>query len=309
VSRHLFKIAQWIFAVTVICLAIYELADQWTEVRGRLETLDIHWGAIFLASFVVLVVYALLIEAWRRTLAAWDTALGWRTAARIWFASSLGKYIPGYIWSLTALGVMAKKRGASAVAAAGSSIIVNVLTLASGLAVVLLCGSRLISHPIVAVLVLLVALVGVALAPILLPKLVEIACKVTGKEIPIPNISARVIWLVLLWTGIAWVGYGLAFWGFSYAMLGSENTAGSALLYIAVYTGGYILGLLTPIAPAGVGVREGVIIEGLPLFGVTSHADALILALTSRLWLTLLEVVPGLIALAVSQANIRTRHA
>jgi hypothetical protein len=76
-----------------------------------------------------------------------------------------------------------------------------------------------------------------------------------------------------------------------------------------VYTGGYILGLLTPIAPAGVGVREGVIMEGLPLFGVTSHADALILALTSRLWLTILEVVPGLIALAVSQANIRTRHA
>jgi uncharacterized membrane protein YbhN (UPF0104 family) len=79
--------------------------------------------------------------------------------------------------------------------------------------------------------------------------------------------------------------------------------------YIAVYTGAYIVGFITPIAPAGLGVREGLLIKGLTLFGLMSGSDATIVAFTSRLWLTLLEVAPGLVALAATHTRTRPRHA
>ncbi len=307
--RKAFKIAQWLFAILVIGFATKGVIHQWAEVRGRIESLELRWVMIVIASIIVLLVYTLLIETWRKMLAAWDTTLPWLTAARIWFASSLGKYVPGYIWSLTAMGMMAREQGASGIAAAGSSIIVNVLNLASGLAVVLICGSKLIANQTVAFVLLGAVLAAAVAMPYVLPKVAELFCKVTKKEIPIPNIPATTIWFVTLCTGVAWIAYGVAFRFFAEGMLGTSTSMETTLLYIAVYTGAYILGLIAPIAPAGFGVREASMIEGLTLLGVVPHADALILAVTSRLWLTVLEIIPGIIALAFSQTKFRTRHA
>jgi uncharacterized membrane protein YbhN (UPF0104 family) len=310
VLRKVLKITQWAAALVIVGYTVYRVAGQWSEVRDRVANLNFHWLIIIAASAIVLAVYALLIEAWRRVLAAWDTKLSWLTSARIWFASSLGKYVPGYIWSLTAMGFMARQKGASGVAAAGSSILVNLLNLVSGLAVILICGSKLIPHAPVALLVLIAVLVLVAIMPRVLPWLSELLCKVTKRQMPIPRISAKVIWLVLLWTGLSWVGYGIAFQVFAQGTLDPSFTFEKTLVYIAVYTGAYILGLVSsPVAIAGLGVREGLMIEGLQLFGVMSRADAVILAITCRLWLTVLEVIPGLIALAITQTKIRTRHA
>ena len=308
--RHkLILAAQWVFALAVVGFAGYALSRQWDHVRDHVLALRFHWGDITIASAIVLAIYALLIETWRRVLAAWDTRLRWSTATRIWFASSLGKYIPGNVWSIAALGVMARERGASSLAAAGSSILVNILNLASGVAVVLLCGSRLIPHLWVFALATVAVLAAAVAAPHVLPPLVAWLCRVTGRNIRIPRIPPSTVWISLFGTATAWLGYGVAFRFFALGILGTGGGDHSFLPYIAVYTGAYILGFVTPVAPAGLGVREAGIVGGLTLFGLMGRADALIVALTSRLWLTVLEVAPGLVALIVSQTRTRTRHA
>jgi glycosyltransferase 2 family protein len=118
--RKLFKVAQWIFAALVLFFAARSLATQWTRVQPRLSHIQFGWQWIGVATVLVLLTYALLIEGWRRVLGAWDSHLPFPQAARIWFLSNLGKYVPGNIWSLTAMGVMARERGLSALAAAGS---------------------------------------------------------------------------------------------------------------------------------------------------------------------------------------------
>jgi uncharacterized membrane protein YbhN (UPF0104 family) len=309
VRRKLLRVAQWGFAIVVLAFISYGLARQWPHVHNRLATLDIHWGTISLASLLILGAYAVLIETWRRVLAAWDTELEWLDAARIWFASSLGKYIPGNIWSVAALGVMAKESGASSVAAAGSSIIVTILNLISGLAIVLVCGSRLVPHREIFV-ALAVASLGTAIAvPFLLPTLAAWLCRVTRRNIRLPQLPPATIWLSLGGTTLAWIAYGIAFRLFAQGMLGNAAGSPPVLLYVAVYTGAYILGFVTPVAPAGLGVREAGIVSGLVLFRLMGRDDAVIVALTSRLWLTILEVAPGLIALAANQTKTRTRQA
>ena len=105
------------------------------------------------------------------------------------------------------------------------------------------------------------------------------------------------------------VGVWVAFRLFATGIVGTEGGGQPILPYIAVYTGAYILGFITPIAPAGLGVREAGIVGGLTLFGLMGRADALIVALMSRLWLTVLEVAPGIVALAASQTRTRIHHA
>jgi hypothetical protein len=309
VRHKLIIAAQWIVAIVVVGYASSIVAKQWSAVRVRFMALEIHWGEVILASLLVLGAYVILIETWRRVLAAWDTTLGWPAAAQIWFASSLGKYIPGNVWSIAALGVMARDRGASSVAAAGSSIIVNLLNLTAGLAVVLICGSRLVPD-LTVFMIVAITMIGAAIAaPFALPPLATWICRVTGRNVKVPKIPPRVIWLSLAGTTLAWLAYGLAFRFFAEGMIGNAIRSSSILPYVAVYTGAYILGFITPVAPAGLGVREALLGKGLVLFGLMGSPEAVIVALTSRLWLTVLEVAPGLVALATSQVKTHTRQA
>lgn len=309
VRRKILPLLQWIFAVAVVIFASVAVAKQWHSLKGRLATLDIRWGEIILASLLVLIAYAVLIETWRRVLGAWDTKLPWFDSARIWFASSLGKYIPGNVWAIAALGMMAKKRGASSIAATGSSLIVNALNLASGLAVVLVCGSKLVENVALLWTVAILVIGGAILSPIILPPFADWLCQITGKNIRLPKIPPSTIWLSLVGTTVAWILYGFAFRYYALGILGRSGAGAPYISYIAVYTGAYIVGFITPIAPAGLGVRETLLAQGLMRFGLMNGADATIVALTSRLWLTVLEVLPGLVALAVTQTRTRTRHA
>ena len=307
--KKLITAAQWLFAITLVGYASYGAAKQWRQVRERFATLQVHWGKVLLASLLVLGAYVILIETWRRVLAAWDTELSWLDAARIWFASSLGKYIPGNVWSIAALGVMAKEEGASSVAAAGSSIIVNVLNLMTGLAIVLICGSRMVPYLSAFIVVAILSLGAAIAAPVILPWLAGWLCRVTHRNIRIPKIPPGVIWFSLGGTAAAWLAYGLAFRFFAQGIVGNTTGDSPIVPYVAVYAGAYILGFITPVAPAGLGVRETFLTKGLVLFGLLGQADAIIVALMSRLWLTVLEVTPGLVALAMSRVKPHTRRA
>ena len=144
----------------VLFFAVHSLATQWNKVEARLIHIQFGWEWIAAATALVLVTYALLIEGWRRILEAWDSHLPFIDAARIWFLSNLGKYVPGNVWSLTAMGVMARKRGLSAIAAAGSSVIMQVVSLLTGTAIVMVTGAKLLGQPVLvgAALLMLAAL-------------------------------------------------------------------------------------------------------------------------------------------------------
>ncbi len=289
--RNLFKVAQWIFAAAVLFFAGRSLAGQWSKVESRLTHIQFGWEWILAATALVLVTYALLIEGWRRVLEAWDSHLPFNVAARIWFLSNLGKYVPGNIWSLTAMGVMAKKRGLSAIAAAGSSVIMQTVSLATGTAIVLVTGAKLLGQPLlvgVAVLLLVALLLS---APRFLPPLARWVGSLIGRDIAPPTVPATSIWTAAVASALSWLFYGVAFQLFVRGLLGAAP--GELSSYIAVYTAAYILGFISPIAPAGLGVREFTLAAFMVQLGLANEADAALVAIAARLWLTIVELVPS----------------
>jgi uncharacterized membrane protein YbhN (UPF0104 family) len=289
--RKLFRLAQWIFAAAVLFFAATALATQWDKVESRLSDIQFGWEWISIATGLVLVTFALLIEGWRRVLGAWDSHLPFAQASRIWFLSNLGKYVPGNIWSLTAMGVMARQRGLSAVAAAGSSVIMQMVSLATGTAIVMVTSAKLLGQPLLvgaAVLVLVIVLLS---APRFLPPLAVWVSTLIGRDIAPPSVPATSIWTAAVASTLSWLFYGLAFQLFVRGLLGSAP--GEISSYIAVYTAAYILGFISPIAPAGLGVRELTLAAFMTQLGLANEADAALVAIAARLWLTIVELIPS----------------
>ena len=289
--RKLFKLAQWIFAAAVLFFAARSLATQWNKVEARLLHVQFGWQWIGAATVVVLLSFALLIEGWRRVMGAWDSHLPFGQAARIWFLSSLGKYVPGNIWSLTAMGVMARGRGISALAAAGSSIIMQAVSLVTGAAIVMITGAQLLGQPVLVGISVLI-LIGILLsAPRFLPPLTVWIGSIIGKEVAPPSVPATSIWTAAIASALSWLLYGFAFQLFVHGLLGAAP--GEISRYIAVYTAAYILGFISPIAPAGLGVREFTLAAFMTQLGLANEADAALVAIAARLWVTIIELVPS----------------
>ena len=296
--RNLFRIAQWVFAAAVLFFAARSLVGQWDKVGSRLSHIQFQWTWIAAATTLVLLSYVLLIEGWRRVLVAWDSHLPFGDASRIWFLSNLGKYVPGNIWSLTAMGVMARRRGLSGIAAAGSSIIMQTVSLATGTGIVLVTSAKLLGQPLlVGVSVALLAIL-LFTAPRFLPPLVTWMAGLIGREASPPTIPATSIWTAAVTSTVSWVLYGVAFQFFVRGVLGTAS--GETASYMAVYTAAYILGFISPIAPAGLGVREFTLAAFMTQLGLANEADAAFVALAARLWLTVVELVPSGLYIAAS---------
>src|SRR5260370_7645332 len=65
-------------------------------------------------------------------LRGWDQRLSYPNAARAWTLSNLGRYIPGKVWSVAGLVVLAERAGVRRSAAAVSAFAMQAVVLGTG---------------------------------------------------------------------------------------------------------------------------------------------------------------------------------
>jgi len=302
--RSVFLAAQYLLAIAIVWYAIRALRGQWALAGDRIAQLHPQWQWIVLATLIVLATYLLLIETWRRVILAAGDSLSFFDAARIWFVSNLGKYVPGKIWSIAAMTMMARDREVSPVTAAGSSVLMQLVSVASGIGVLLVTGASAVDRPGVAVAAALAILVGLFAIPFVLPALGRTVSGLMGKQIAVPVIGSGTIWMAVAASIISWISYGVAFQFFVRGVLG--NAAGATTSYIAVYAASYIIGFLALFAPGGAVVRESAMVTGMLRLGLSGRPDALVIAVASRLWLTVTELLPGLAWMAAGKKRRTT---
>lgn len=292
------------FVAVVLWFGGRALWTQWDDVRDLRATLVTDWSGIALASLLVLVSYAVLIATWRATVQAWGERIAIGPAARIWFVSNLGRYVPGKVWQIGAMGLMAQRAGVAPEAAVGSALVVSLVHLLVGFGVVAATGGHLLrayippGSPLPWVLGLLS--LGVLTTPWLLPFLARAASRVTGRAIQTPSLPVRAIWIAAAGSTVAWLLFGLAFRLLAVSVLG--RVTGDAATHIAVFTLSYQLGFVFLFAPGGIGVREGAMHLLLVSAGLNTAPEATLLVVASRLWLTVLEILPGLLLLSSTRS-------
>ena len=298
------------FVVAALWFAGSRLAGQWTEAQGALRQLTPRPLPILAATVIVLATYALLVQLWRLVLVRWGARLSFTDAVHVWSVANLGRWVPGRVAQVAAMAYMSQARGVSGTAAAGSALLNTLLNIAAGTLVALAAGGRLLDRmrpgaSTAALALVAAALLGMLALPWLLPRAVALAARLLRRPGVVPPvIPPAAIWWTAAGNVVAWLLYGAAFQLFTFGVLGQASGALSA--YVAVYTASYIIGYLVVVMPGGLVARELALGLGMVAFGLATEPQAAVVAVTSRLWLTVLEVVPGLLFLARSAARRRS---
>jgi glycosyltransferase 2 family protein len=294
-------IIQIVVTTIVLLFVARALFTQWRQFRGTPLIVSPNWTIIITSGLVVIATYALLVETWRRILGAWGSALAFPDAVRIWCVSNLGRYVPGKVWQIGAMSTMAERAGVSAAAAAGSAVLNTIVNIATGFLVALVAGWRSFDtlsngNTGIGIAILTIALGGVLLLPTALPYLLAVARRVTGRALDLGPIPHRAIVISLIGNIVAWLMYGAAFELFVRGVIGSAP--GAFADYVTAYAWPYILGYLAILLPGGLGVRDSALAVVLGALKLATPPQAVVVTVTSRLWLTVLELVPGFIYLA-----------
>lgn len=310
-TRYAARVLQAAIGITVLVYAVRALRRQWSTAAVDLGRLHPNWLWIGLSGVLFLATYAVLIEMWREVLRGWGSRLRFWVAARIWTVSNLGRYVPGKVVQIGAMGVMAERAGVSPVAATGSAILNVVVNLIAGFIVVAVFGWPLLQLQEVggtrtALLFVVVCVGALVLLPLVLPPTLRVVSRVTGRDFNLGALPRVSILISLVGNIVAWLLYGAAFAIFARGVSGSSQ--GPLTAYVAVYALSYLVGYLVLIAPAGAGFREAAMIALLPAAHLADPTQAAILAVTSRLWLTALEIAPGALFLGLDGLRRRPRE-
>lgn len=306
-DRRLRVALQAAFVVAVFAFGGWILADHWRDVRAAGPLLRLAWGPLVAATAVVFATYALLIQLWRLVLVHWNARLGFVDAARIWSIANLGRFVPGRVAQIGAMAYLARERGVSPVAAGGSAVLNTLINIAAGAAVALAAGGRQLDRlypgaTAVTAVLLVAAAAGLVALPWILPRAVTLAARLVRRPRPADvRMPASAVWLTAAGNLVAWVLYGLAFQLFTAGVLGEAG--GATAGYLAAYAASYIVGYAVIFAPGGLGAREISLAAAMVGLDLATLPEATLVALTSRLWLTVLEVVPGLLFLASAAAR------
>jgi hypothetical protein len=305
--KQVWQTVQYVFFTIAVVYFALQVRNEWGDLLLLPDTIHPNWWLVIGSAGWVAASYIVLIETWRQIVVAWGGHLSWPTAARIWFISNLGRYVPGKVWQIGAMGALAQEAGVSSVAAIGSALVVNLVNLFAGLLVVAVAGSRLVTGYGPAFVIALVAFCVLVIgSPWVLPPLARLANKLTGRNIPIPAIPPLAIIFAVAGCSLAWNLYGIAFHDLTVALFG--GAAGRPTYYTAVFTLSYLVGYIFLFAPGGIGVRESSLVALLAAAGLETGAQATALAIASRLWLTVAEATPGLILLAFRRQKSSLRN-
>jgi glycosyltransferase 2 family protein len=289
--------------------AIYH---QWSGVQEHRLEAHPKWGYVAVSGVVFLATYAVLIATWRGMLSAWNAQLPFWDAARIWCVSNLGRYVPGKVWQIIAMGKMAADRQVSPVAAAGSAILSTVVNIACGMAVAMVTGWQALEaasrgNAEVGAIIIAAVVLGITALPFVTTPITRLVSRVSGREISLGPPPMRAVLIAIVGNMLSWIMYGLAFRLLVVGVVG--DASGSFASYVAAYSSSYVLGYLALVLPGGLGARDGALVVVLVALGLTTHAQALLVAVASRLWLTILEIGPGLIFwLMLRRATPTSQH-
>jgi uncharacterized membrane protein YbhN (UPF0104 family) len=281
------------------------LAARWNDVislKWRLRP-----GVFVLACLLLALSYGLVACLWGWAL---RRAAGTRlvAGARIWFLSNLARYVPGNVWSYVGAVELARREGVArrttlAVMALTQVLSVGVAVVA-GLPVLLAERSRL-GRP--ALLGAVVVAVAAGLAAVFRRQLLALARRrIPGFDPGDLTPSASTVALLVVGYAVYWTVTGLAFAALVASLY--PLAAADVPLVVAAYSAAYAAGFLALLTPAGLGVREGVLVVALA--PVLPAGPALVVGLVARVWMMLAELAGAAIAhLAARAASNSSRRA
>lgn len=279
----------------VLLVAVFlgrALVEGWSEAREYEWRFDAPY--LLLSIALIFVYYLQQWGGWRLIMRGFGDPLGRLESGAIWFASILGRYVPGNVVMVAGRISMCRKRGIPAATTFASLVYENALILISAL--ILAAASVPLWPPFpyrgYAILLAALAPLGLlALHPAIFGRIANAALRRFDREPLRATLPFGRVLLLLLYYLAGWILLGLAFSSLAAAV--APVAARDIVLLAGGYAFAWEIGFLTLVTPSGLGIKEGVLFLILNLVFPPPVSAAIVVL--SRLWQTLAELAAAAI--------------
>lgn len=294
-GRLLKNIAAAIVVGSIAYFLARSLAANWQAIQpGRLD-IEYHW--VFLAYLPLGLSFILGVSGWRYILNSLGSDLPWARCFWTISGSHLAKFVPGHVLALGGRIWLCDREGVPKTTAATGVVLEMIAQLAASALVFTLYF--LSAHRKAGALYLLAALGLFSILMVLAhPAFLGRAWRFLPKygktiEGSVSYSYSNVVALAAIYTG-AWAMQGVGVWCLARSVQPALPAA-AMLSTVGAYGGAYALGFISLVTPGGLGVREGAL--SYLLSGLMPLPLAIIVAVGSRIWLTLFDVAMTLISI------------
>jgi hypothetical protein len=241
---------------------------------------EIGWRAFAVSGVLAVLGTAALLGLWRTLLLGLAVDAPTGQAWDVFFLTQLGKYVPGLVWPALAQMEAGRRWGAGRRVMLTANVLMLTVLTGSGVVVGLLLLPWSVGVGWVPWWAW--ALLGIAVVVCLTPRIVtvvvdRVVVRLGGEPLDV-RVGAATMLRALTWAVVVWVLYGAHVWVLVHAVGGSGRDAVAAS--VGGMALGWALGLVAVLAPAGAGVRDGVLV--VVLAPVVGRSAALAVALGSR---------------------------
>lgn len=280
------------FLVVILVVVAVALWSNWEEVRGDLRRLGP--ATLLSATALALLSPFFTVLGWRVLLADLGSRLHIAQASGVFFVGQLGKYLPGSVWSVVVQTEMAARLGVPRRRSAVVGLLCIALSALTGMIAGLPALPVLLTRGDAVIpwwsLLLIIGVLGVLLWPPLLNWGIRTLLRVLRREPLDHDLTHAAVGLSSLWFLSSWLVGGLSVWVMA-RNVAPDDADASRLLLVAV--SGYLLaagiGMFSIVVPAGVGVRDGVMVVLLTTQMSLSAATAVVVV--ARFLTVLADVV------------------
>ena len=290
IRLHYKILLKWAIVTAIFFFLGKMVWENWVQVKEVPFTL--RWTSLMFSTLIFAFSYFIQLWAWYLITLRLGIALSLRETLESWFYSQLGKYLPGKVWLLLGRFYLYESKGKSKkiISAALYYEMVTII-LAGGIIfvsslVLLKEGFLLFRGEQLGWIIFSLLIILVFLHPRFLQKIMNGFLVAFKKETITLSLSYPDVLGILCICMLAWLIGGVGFYLFvdSITPVPSEHF----LFLTGALAVSSILGLIAVFAPAGLGVREGALVY--LLTQLIPAPLAVILSVSTRLWMTLIEI-------------------
>lgn len=289
---------RWALGVLAVGLLLGSLWQQRAGLADALARIDL--SVVLLSSALALVALVASMMAWRALLIAAGHRLAVPTAARLYFLTQIGKYLPGSIWPVVAQMELGREQGVS-VGASGVGAVLNLLIgigtgVVVGLVALVVSGGSASDYWWLA---FCLPVLLVVLRPAVVRKALTIVLRLTRRPVQDIELQGRGMAAAAGWSLVMWLFFGLHV----YVVADAVGDPGSVARSVGAYALAWVAGFLVFFAPAGAGARELSLV--LLLSPPLGRTEALAVAVISRVVGIVADAVVALAGVAAGRPHPR----
>ncbi|MFB0527945.1 MAG: lysylphosphatidylglycerol synthase domain-containing protein [bacterium] len=289
---HIKKVVKSIVKISIILSIFYFLGKGLYLNWSQIDFKQLHFNVfLFIVSvFFLLGFFLMFTFGWKSIFKGIGVSLSFFKGLKIIFYSQLGKYLPGKIWTWAGRIYFCQQLGIPASKTFLSIVLELALTTISGILIFLVAfsispGFKINIHPLFLIIVGIISFT--IIHPRILTRIINFFLYLIKKEPIKIDLNFSQICFIMGCYLIVWFCFGIAF----YFLINSVTFIAPSK--IPIITGSFAIsntiGVMALFAPAGLGVREGVL--SLLLSNFFPLSLAILLSFLCRIWISVGELI------------------